>query len=250
MLLDLQRDAGNRAVSALLQRDKADSGDNAKKAENVFHKAEKAYTAGQFGVATDLFAKADELRHIPEISFDWAQALRRAGGHADEAICQFQIYIDERPGGKRVKDATDSIAELNGPQPSGDRKVDGRAAEKAFRKGEKAHAAGEFMAAADFFGQADAIWHIPEISFDWAQALRRAGGHADEAICQFQIYIDERPSGNRVKDAVGAIAELTGPQPSGDRKVDGAAAEKAFRKGEKAHAAARSWKQPGRTSAS
>ena len=116
--------------------------------------------------------------------------------------------IDGRPGGKRQpRDATDSIAELNGPQPGRDRKVNVKLPRRRSPQGREAARSGRVHGSRGLGGPGrDAIWHIRDQLLFGSGPLR-AGGHADEAICQSQIYIDERPSGNRAKDvAVGDIA--------------------------------------------
>lgn len=214
---------------------KADEASDVDQAKALFDKAAAAYGAGQFMVAADLFADADTLSHHPELSFSRAQALRHAGGHREEAIALYEAYLAEAPAGSRAADATSLIAELTGPAKSGDEEIDTPSAKQLFDKAAAAYQKGEFMVAADQFAMADKLVHKPELAFSRAQALRKAGGHREEAIALFQSYVDEAPGGARAKDAEAFIAELNGPSKSGDEAIDTPEAKQLFEKAAQAY---------------
>ncbi len=203
-------------------------------AKTLFEEGAAAFDKGQYLVAADLMAQADKLLPRAEIAFSRAQALRKAGGHTQEAITLYQRYVAELPNGPRAKESRDFIAELTNPGAVALKEAKNAASQSTFQKGAAAFELKQYMVAADFFAQADAQEHHAEISFSHAQALRLAGGHAQEAIALYQRYVAELPTGPRAKEAQGFIVELKGPDKSGDEKLDVGNAKALFQKGEKA----------------
>ena len=231
----LQRQAGNRAVTVLLQRDKgpaAAGGSALGKAERSFRLGEKVFRRGDFGHAYDYFKRADQYHHLPEISFSMAQCLWHMGGRNVEAIALYRVYIAEVPNGSRVKDAAEAIAELGSAISTGDEQSDRTIAEKSFRLGESLYRKRRFAAAAHQFAKAYKLLPAAEIAFSQAQSLRRAGIEPEKALELFELYVREQPSGPRVKDAKDFIAELKDPKSTGDPKTDLPVAEKLYRRAE------------------
>ena len=178
--------------------------------------AEKAYKAGnaayrneRFLQAADFFAQAYALMPAPELAFSLAQALRRAGGHRERALQLYEEFVAAMPSHRRAKDARSFIAELTPAATTGDKDTDRAAAEKAFARAQKEYQAGRFLAAADLFGQAHALLPVPEITFSHAQALRRAGGHTDQAIKLYLAFAAARPSHPKAKLARRFVLELS-----------------------------------------
>jgi tetratricopeptide (TPR) repeat protein len=198
------------------------SGDEAKdqgEAKTLYERGAKAFDAGEYMVAADLFAQADKMSHRPALCFNRAQALRKAGGHAEEAMALYRQYLEESPGGPSAKEAAQHLAEMAPPERSGDPQKDEERAKALFDQAAKAYAAGQFMVAADLFAQADSLSHYPEIVFSRAQCLRRAGGHAEEAIALYEQYLSEAAGGGRAAEARDFIVELRGPVPSANRSA-------------------------------
>lgn len=220
---------------AALEDERARPQDPSALARKTFERGEKAFGAGDYAHAYDFFTRSDEIEHHPETAFSRAQCLRDLGGRDDEAVKLFEQYLAALPAGNRAKDAKDAIAELHGPGKTGTAD-DNKAAEAQFRKGEKLFEQHHYALAYDFFTRADGLLHLPEITFNRAQALHLLGGRDEEAIQLYEQYVTEKPDGSRVKDAKTNLDDLRGPGKTGT-KDDNKSAEAQFRKGEKLYEA-------------
>ena len=168
----------------------ARTGDDAKDraaAEKIFNRAAKFYAAGDYAHAADEFERTRELMDVPELQFSEAQAVRRMGGQRERAIKLYESYLASSHG-KRATDARSGIDELKGVK-TGDAAADKEAASKAFGKGATAYGQGGYLTAADRFAKSGDLLDAPEIAFSQAQALRKAGGHRDEAIALYDQYL-------------------------------------------------------------
>jgi tetratricopeptide (TPR) repeat protein len=218
-------------TAAAIDEALAQAKEDATLARKVFTLGARAYSRNKFALAYDYFTRAEELYPQPAITFSRAQALRRMGGRGREAIALYEAYLASGETARR-KDAQDFIAEVRGPDPSGDGKADGAAAEKIFREGEAAYGRQDYGRAYDAFTRTERLWELPELIFDRAQALHQLGGHEEEAIALYKQYL-ATPDPKRRADAEHWLAELEA-RPIGDRQADGATAERRFRAGEKA----------------
>jgi tetratricopeptide (TPR) repeat protein len=181
-----------------------DADKDADTARKIFAHGAKLYEQGDFAHAYDEFTRAGEVVDRPGIVFSRAQALRRLGAHGAEAVALYEEYLASTDPGRR-KDAEDAIAEIQGPAATGDEAADTKAAKASFEGGAAAYAAGHFGRAGDAFhisgrlapGRAGII-------FSEAQALRRLGGHAEEAAGLYDAYV--AAGGERAGEAA-ALAE-------------------------------------------
>jgi tetratricopeptide (TPR) repeat protein len=234
-VLQLQRDAGNAAVTQLVRPDGTtnasvpEDATSVEQAKGVFLQGAAAYDMGQFGKAYDFFTRASELAPRASLQFSRAQALRRMGAHRDEAIALYKEYLATGDG-KRDGDATAAIKELDTPASTGDLELDAAAAKTIFDKGAALYARRDFAHAYDEFTRAGELADRPGILFSRAQALRRLGGHREEAIDLYRAYLATK-HGVRDKDANAAINELSTPESTGDLDKDVETSKSIFDKG-------------------
>jgi tetratricopeptide (TPR) repeat protein len=238
-LLAYQSAAGNQAVVRMLQRDAPTVVDEpateTKEAARVFDLGAKSYEREQYRHAYDYFMRSHEQFEHADILFSAAQALRRAGGRADEAAALYERYL-AGGGAKRKKDAEAFISQLR-PAKTGDEETDRKAAEKHFDEASKHYDAGRFAHAYDAFMRSYALYEHPDILFSAAQAVRRCGGRAEEAVALYERYLAGGGT-KRKKDAEAFIAQLR-PVKSGDEETDRKAAEKHFDEASKHYDAGR-----------
>ena len=226
------------AETAATLADAAAEGQNSTKiAKKVFTLGSEAYDAGKYAHAADFFGRANELADRPGLLFSKAQALRKLGGRAEEAIALYEKYL-EVGGGEREADARRFLAELKGPAKTGDEAVDTAGAKSAFGKGASLYDAGDYGHAYDEFTKSSRLVDRPGITFSRAQALRKLGGRREEAIALYEEYIATNHD-VRDADAEKFLAELKGPGRTGDEAADTAAAKKLFDKGAAAFNAGR-----------
>jgi tetratricopeptide (TPR) repeat protein len=174
-------------------------------AERPFRLGEKAFKRGDFLLAADLFSQAYALLSMPEIAFSWAMALYRGQGPSQQAVELFKVYVQQQPGGSRVKHALAIIAELSTPEPTGDPKQDRDAAYETSVRADKAYAAGKYGQAYDLWTAAYGLKALPQLLFNRAQALRHLGGRNEVALSLYSQYVAADPSGSRVDDAREAM---------------------------------------------
>jgi tetratricopeptide (TPR) repeat protein len=168
-------------------------------ARKIFDKGGAYFEAGDYGHAFDEFQKAGELTSRPGIIFSEAQSLRKLGGRRAEAIALYEQYL-AMPGGSRKEDAQKALDELRA-SPTGDADADTKTAHAVFDKGGADFEAGRYGQAADKFAKAhDLSPDRAGIVFSEAQALRKQGGHREEAIALYKEYL-EMGGGTRTKDA-------------------------------------------------
>ena len=175
-------------------------------AKAIFEKGAALYDKGDYGHALDEFERAGELVDRPGLSFSKAQALRRIGGRRAEAIALYEEYLSHA-GGSREKDAREFIDQLRGTR-SGDADADKAAAKASFGEGAKAYEAGKFGQAADRFAKSADLYDSPGLLFSQAQALRRKGGHRDEAIALYKLYLAHE-GGERQAEAQQFLDQLS-----------------------------------------
>lgn len=198
-------------------------------ARKLYALGTKAYERRQFGHAYAFFTRVQELVDKPAITFSRAQALRRLGGRRQETIALYEDYI-ARGDGARNKDAELALAELRDPEKTGDADKDRATAKAIYDKAAAYYKAGDFAHASDQFARASTLVDAPAIAFSRAQALRRLGGHRQEAIELYEDYMT-RGDGARKKDAELALADLRAPAKTGDEDKDRAAAKAIYDKG-------------------
>jgi peptidoglycan hydrolase-like protein with peptidoglycan-binding domain len=168
-------------------------------ARAVFMKGNELFKQGKYALAYDEFTKADETFHKPGIVFDRAQCLRLLGAHREHAIALYEQYIAE--GSEHLEEAKGYVAELKGPDKTGDEAADTAEARKLFMKANAFFEAGDYAHAYDEFTKADELAHRPALDFDRAQALRKLGGRNAEAVALYQQYLDESADGPSVREA-------------------------------------------------
>ncbi len=196
-------------------------------ARKLYERGTDAYAKGDFAHAYDLFTSADEHTHVPAITFDRAQSLRRLGARSDEAIALYEQYIGE--GGARSVEAQGYVTEMKGPAKTGDEAADMHNARALWDKGRSLYEAGDYSHAYEEFTKADQVEHRSAITFDRAQSLYKMGGRREEAIALYDQYIAE--GGAREHDARLTAAELRGPEKTGVEEVDNGAAKSLYQKG-------------------
>ncbi len=235
-VLELQRDAGNAAVTQLVARPDGSTNESVPEdpasvaeAKALFMQGAAAYDQGQWAKAYDFFTRASELSPRASLQFSRAQALRRLGGHRDEAIALYKEYL-ETGDGKRDADANAGIKELDAPASTGDLELDTAAAKTIFDRGAALYEKGDYAHAYDEFTRAGELADRPGILFSRAQSLRRLGGHREEAIALYRAYLDTR-HGVRDKDANEAINQLATPESTGDLDKDIEVSKSIFDKG-------------------
>jgi tetratricopeptide (TPR) repeat protein len=197
-------------------------------AKKLYERGTDAYEKGDFAHAYDLFTSADEHVHLPALTFDRAQSLRRLGARSEEAIALYEQYVAE--GGARSAEAAGYIVELKGPGKSGDEAADAHGARALWDKGRTLYEAGDYSHAYEEFTKADQVEHRAALTFDRAQALKKMGGRREEAIALYDQYIAEG-TGSRLHDAINSVAEMRGPSKTGVEEVDAAAAKDLHRRG-------------------
>ena len=234
-VLDLQREAGNAAVAELVQQQGGQSESvpedaaSTTEARAAFDAGAAAYDRGEWGKAYDLFTRASELSGRAGLIFSRAQALRRMGGHREEAIDLYEQYLaTEDP--RRVADANRAIEQLKTPESTGDVEADEAAGKTMFDAGAKAYEKGDFAHAFDEFDRAYQLTQRPGALFSSAQALRRLGGRREEALARYKAYL-KSGHGTRDADAQKAITELETPASTGDLDKDTQVGRSIFDKG-------------------
>jgi tetratricopeptide (TPR) repeat protein len=234
-VLELQRDAGNAAVTALVRPDGSTNASvpedaaSIEQAKALFQQGAAEYDVGQFAKAYDFFTRASELAPRASLQFSRAQALRRMGAHRDQAVALYKEYLATGDG-KRDADALKGIKELDTPASTGDLELDAAAARTIFEKGATLYDQRDFAHAYDEFTRAGELADRPGILFSRAQALRRLGGHREEAIELYRAYLDTK-HGVRDTDANEAINALATPESTGDLDKDVATSKSIFDKG-------------------
>jgi tetratricopeptide (TPR) repeat protein len=236
-MLELQRDAGNAAVAELVGQKggaaEAVPEDPAAvlQAKAVFEQGAASYDRGQFGQAYDQFTRAYELSPRAGLLFSRAQSLRRLGGRRQEAIQLYQEYLDMGDS-KRAAEATLFIEELKTPESTGDLEADTAIGRAAFDNAAKAYERGDFGYAYDEFTKSYELTKRPGLLFSRAQALRRMGGHREEAIALYGAYV-ALGDGNRDAEANKYIQALSTPESTGDLDKDIEISKSIFEKGAK-----------------
>jgi len=230
-------DAGTRAAIAEALTEEQDATDVARK---LFLLGATNYDRRKFGHAYAFFTRAAELADRPSLTFSRAQALRRLGGRRQEAIALYEEYLASGQA-DRAAEAEEALAELRTPAATGDEDVDNAVAKGIFLKGAALYERGDYAHAYDEFTRAGELSDRPSLWFSRAQALRRLGGHREEAIALYEQYI--ATGGDRTAEAEAAVAGLRAPAATGDEAVDSAAAKEIFlhgaalyEKGDYAHA--------------
>jgi len=217
-VLELQRDAGNAAVTQLVGAKASEAVPEDPvtlgQAKAIFEQGAAAYDKGEFGKAYDQFTRAYELSPRPGIVFSRAQALRRLGGRTEEAIQLYQQYLAMGES-NRATQAAQFVKELQAPEPTGDVDVDTAAGKGAFNAGARFYEQRDFAHAYDEFTKSWELTHRPALLFSRAQALRRLGGRREEAIELYKAYI-ALGDGARDADANRFIGELATPESTGD----------------------------------
>jgi tetratricopeptide (TPR) repeat protein len=236
-VLELQRDAGNSAVTALVRPDGSTNASvpedpaTIAQAKALFQQGAVAYDAGKFAEAYDFFTKASELAPRANLQFSRAQALRRMGLHRELAHALYVEYIATGDG-KRDKDAEAGIKEIEDPVSTGDLEQDTAAAKTIFNRGAALFEKKDFAHAYDEFTRAGELADRPGIIFSRAQCLRMLGGHREEAISLYHQYLDTK-HGVRDKDANDALNKLATPESTGDLDKDVEISRSIFDKGAK-----------------
>ena len=103
-------------------------------------------------------------------------------------------------------------------------------ARKVFDRGAAAYERRDFAHAYDFFVRAYELAPRPGLLFSQGQALRRLGGRREEAIACYERYLATGDA-PRAAEATSYIAELKGPPATGVEEIDTAAARAAFERG-------------------
>src|SRR5262249_20574099 len=128
-VLELQRDAGNSAVTALVRPDGSTNASvpedpaSVEQAKGFFAQGAAMYEIGQYAKAYDFFTRASELCPRANLQFSRAQALRRMGAHRELALKLYREYLATGDG-KRDADALAGIKELEDPISTGDLETD------------------------------------------------------------------------------------------------------------------------------
>lgn len=202
-----------------------------------FDKGQKLYAAGHYALAFDEFAKAHDLDGDRVYLFNMAQALRLVGGRREEAIKLYERFLATSPDKGEADRATEEIAKLRGPGPSGDASKDTAAVDALFDEGRKLYFESKWGPAYDAFSKAYQINHDPALVWNRAVALRSMGGRRSEAIGLFQQVLSlDLPEDKKVA-AKQEIAELLGPGPSGDEKKDATTEEALYKDAQAAYQA-------------
>jgi tetratricopeptide (TPR) repeat protein len=203
-------------------------------AKGIFEQGAASYDRGQYGQAYDQFTRAYELSPRGALLFSRAQALRRLGGRRQEAILLYQEYLDVGDS-KRAAEATLYIEELKTPESTGDLELDTTIGRAAFDSAAKAYERGDFGYAYDEFTKAWDLTKRPALLFSRAQALRRLGGHREEAIALYGTYV-ALGDGHREAEANKYIQALSTPESTGDLDKDVEISKSIFEKGAKLYA--------------
>jgi peptidoglycan hydrolase-like protein with peptidoglycan-binding domain len=177
------------AQSGLAQLEASKTGDaDADKAaaKKIFEHGAALFEAGDFAHAADEFQRAGEIYDSTGLKFSEAQAVRRMGGQRDRALDLYETYIAE--GGARTSDAQGGIEQLRGV-PSGDEAADTAGAKKAFDEGAALFESKQYGRAADRFAKSSDLSDRSGLLFSKAQALRKLGGHREEAIALYDEYL-------------------------------------------------------------
>jgi tetratricopeptide (TPR) repeat protein len=237
-VLQLQRDAGNAAVTQLMRRPDGSTNESVPEdevsiaqAKAIFAQGSAAYDRGEFAKAYDFFTRASELCPRANLTFSRAQALRRLGGNREKAMALYVEYLATGDG-KRDADVNLFLKEMETPDLTGELEVDVGAAKTIFDKGAALYAKRDFAHAYDEFTRAWEMVKRPELLFSRAQALRRLGGRREEAMDLYRAYLETK-GGARQKDAADFLNELSTPESTGDTDKDTETAKSIFDKGAK-----------------
>jgi peptidoglycan hydrolase-like protein with peptidoglycan-binding domain len=206
-LLELQRSAGNAAVTDLLVQRKADSlrmgshGQDVKELQSAMNHTDEVVVPlavdGIFGPITDKAVRQFQAAHPP-------------------------MQVDGIVG-PVTRGAIDQAATEDQDAEALARKLFLRATEAY----EKKH---QYAIAYDLFTRASELAPRSSVTFARAQSLRRLGGRNDEAIALFEQYLAEG-GGSKTAEAQKALVELKGPAATGDSESDTATARAQFVKG-------------------
>jgi tetratricopeptide (TPR) repeat protein len=208
-LLGLQRQAGNRAVAALLAR------------APVAEAPSKLQWGSQGSAVTALQM---DLNLLDEVKTPLAVD-SIYGPITTKAVKEFQAaHPPLKATGVAGADTLAAIAEAKGEEQS---QTD--VARKLFMLGAKAYDKGKYGHAYAFFTRAHELAPRAGLVFSRAQALRKLGGRREEAIALYEEYLaSDNPE--RKADAESALAELKVTK-TGDEAVDTAAGKGHFMKG-------------------
>jgi len=209
-VLELQRDAGNAAVTQLVGAKASEAVPEDPvtlgQAKAIFEQGAAAYDKGEFGKAYDQFTRAYELSPRPGIVFSRAQALRRLGGRTEEAIQLYQQYLAMGES-NRATQAAQFVKELQAPESTGDVDKNLELSKSIFEKGARFYEANDFSHAYDEFTRSYELTERPPLLFSRAQAMRRMGGRREQAMELFQQYLDTGDT-KRAADAKAILDDL------------------------------------------
>ena len=206
-------------------------------AVDFYDKGQKLYSKGRYALAFDEFAKAYDLDSDPVYLFNMAQALRLVGGRRDEAVKMYERFLGTGPDKADADRATEEIAKLKGPGPSGDAAKDAAKVDEIFETGRKLFNDNDFGRAYDEFTKAWDINHDPALLWNRAVAIRAMGGHRAQAIALYEQVLTVDVPEDKKAAAKQELKELRGPSPSGDAKKDETAEAEIFKDAQAAYEA-------------
>jgi tetratricopeptide (TPR) repeat protein len=230
VVLQLQGDIGNAAVSRLLARapDTATTSDEPPitapgitGAQLWNQRGVAHYEAGRFEQARAAFAEAYRLNPISTFLYDQADALERLGRRA-EAAEMYERYLAAGPLTADIPKVRTRLARLRGqavPESEDAAPVTakGRAgATEWFDRGQQAFLAGHYVKAADGFRQAFELEPMPAFIYDEGSALEK-GRHLAAAANAYEHYLFLDPSAKEAKELIGKIKAFRGQAPQGDK---------------------------------
>ena len=208
-VLGLQRQAGNRVTTALLQRETIT-------ASTTLRSGSRGNEVLRLQMHLNLL---DEVKKELEVDSTY-------GPITTGAVREFQ---SAHPPLKATGVA--DAATLAAVAEAGTEEQDQEAiARKIFNLGGAAYERRKYGHAYGFFTRAYELAPRPGILFSRAQALRKLGGRRKEAIALYEAYL-ETGHGVRDADATAALADLRTPAKTGDDAADEATARAIFNKG-------------------
>jgi peptidoglycan hydrolase-like protein with peptidoglycan-binding domain len=193
-LIDLQRLAGNGAVSALLV------------ARQPTEEATSTHKTLRYG------AKGQDVRELQSrLNHDDSVKLAldvdgTFGGQTVKAVKQFQAAHPPLGVDGIVGTNTWDALDAGKDEPQDDEQL----ARKLFDRAAQAYGRGDYAHAYDFFTRTWELAPRTQVLFDRAQSLRRLGGRREQTIALYEQYIAE--GGERSAEAESFVKELRGPR--------------------------------------
>ena len=186
--------------------------------QQAFDRGSQLYSAGDFKGAAAAYAEAYAQKPFPQFLYNVGASLQMAGDVAG-AVRNYQLYLNMAPDALdagKVRKAIDTLQQRggNGLLKPVDEVAEAKrtAAEHAFDRGKLAWDQGRWTDAAHAFGEAYALKPLPQILYNQAASVDKAGDTMG-AVRVYQQYLNQAPDAsdaNRVRDRIHMLLDRTG----------------------------------------